>query len=186
MFFYFLEGTARDESCGGMDGPSELCDSVPLFSWGPGDSIVVTGVSAVELELPANAAPSRTELYEYRLHNPGRLWRHQRYVQRPFQLFYAEAQNVWSENIRRTIQVGMGDHCVDRRRALLADETFQYKVMHVNCKHALCIWLHGHEYPSITRAAVHAVASYMYSWEGSVVAVHHLQCSMTLTECSQP
>ena len=111
---------------------------VALFSWGPGDSIVVVGAPA-EPEQPANAssrggedAPRMpaggTELHEYRLHSPGCLWRHRRYVQRPFQLFFAEAQNEWSWCIRRTLQIGMGDSYVVQRRAMLADETKQYKV----------------------------------------------------------
>jgi hypothetical protein len=69
-----------------------------------------------------------TELHEYRLHSPGCLWRHRRYVQRPFQLFFAETQNEWSGCIRRTLQIGMGDSYVVQRRAMLADETKQYKV----------------------------------------------------------
>ena len=109
---------------------------VALFSWGPGDTIVVAGAPT---EQPANAssrggedAPRMpaggTELHEYRLHSPGCLWRHRRYVQRPFQLFFAEAQNEWSGCIRRTLDIGMDDSYVEKRRAILADETKQYKV----------------------------------------------------------
>lgn len=72
------------------------------------------------------------EVHEYRLHKPGGLWRHRRYVQRPFQLFYAETQNVWSECIRETIRIGMDESRIEERRDLLCDETFQYKVeLHV-------------------------------------------------------
>eukprot|EP00802_Teleaulax_amphioxeia_P007325 Tamp_07331.p1 GENE.Tamp_07331~~Tamp_07331.p1 ORF type:complete len:744 (-),score=213.43 Tamp_07331:291-2393(-) len=71
-----------------------------------------------------------SELHEYRLHSPGCLWRHRRYVQRPFQLFFAEAQNEWSERIRQTLEIGMGDSLVEKRRALLADETLQYKELY--------------------------------------------------------
>ena len=113
---------------------------VALFSWGPGDTIVVAGAPT---EQPANAssrggedAPRMpaggTELHEYRLHSPGCLWRHRRYVQRPFQLFFAEAQNEWSGCIRRTLDIGMDDSYVEKRRAILADETKQYKVLPPN------------------------------------------------------
>lgn len=119
-------------------GGKEVVPGVALFSWGPGGTIVVVE-APVETEQPANAssrggedAPrmpaAGTEMYEYRLHSPGCLWRHRRYVQRPFQLFFAEAQNEWSGCIRRTLQIGMGDSYVVQRRAMLADETKQYKV----------------------------------------------------------
>ena len=116
-----------------------LGPGVALFSWGPGDAIVVAGLPS-EPEQPANASSrggedalprmpaAGSELHEYRLHSPGCLWRHRRYVQRPFQLFFAEAQNEWSERIRQTLEIGMGDSLVEKRRALLADETLQYKV----------------------------------------------------------
>jgi hypothetical protein len=128
-----------DAAWGGAHAPGPR---VALFSWGPGDSLVVT---AGDGEQPAHA-PARpgtadavpqmplggAEVHEYRLHKPGGLWRHQRYVQRPFQLFYAEAQNVWSESIRETIKIGMDESRVEERRDLLCDETLQYKV-------ALCL-----------------------------------------------
>jgi hypothetical protein len=111
---------------------------VALFSWGPGDSIVVTAASAEELELTANSSrrgeavprmpAGGSELQEYRLHKPFGLWRHRRYVQRPFQLFFAETHNVWSERIRETIEISMDESCVEERRALLSEETLQYKV----------------------------------------------------------
>ena len=112
--------------------------TVPLFCWGPGDSLIVT---SGDMERPAHA-PARgadpmprmpvggTEVQEYRcmLMLACGLWRHRRYVQKPFQLFYAEAQNVWSESIRETIRIGMDESRIQERRDLLCDETLQYKV----------------------------------------------------------
>jgi len=137
-------GIGPDEQWGGGHG---IGPNVSLFCWGPGDSIIVTAPSAAEPEraAPANSSSrggdnlprmptGGTELHEYRLHAPWGLWRHHRHVQRPFELFFAGAQNVWSENIRQTIQIGMGESQVEARRALLSDETFQYKVVP-------CAWL---------------------------------------------
>lgn len=146
----------RGEQWGGGHG---LGPSVSLFSWGPGDSIIVSAASThrarpahesfgggdVLMPLMPTGGIDGTgcTLLEYRMHNPWGLWRHQRYVQRPFQLFFAEAHNVWSERIRETIAIGM-DRSEDpvkkgneeplkkqqRRRDLLSDETRQYKELY--------------------------------------------------------
>ena len=115
-----------------------LAPEIALFSWGPGDSLVVTsgrgGAAGAHAAQGGDSVPGMPggggELSEFRLHKPWALWRHRRYVQRPFQLFFAEAHNVWSERIRETIEISMDESCVEERRALLCDETLQYKELY--------------------------------------------------------
>ena len=110
---------------------------VTLFSWGPGDDLVVTsgqipqGVSETASPDERRRAVSRgADLSWIRLNLPWSLWKNRNFVQAPLQMFYSEAQNVWSQSISRALSVVVDAAKKNARRMLLADEINEYKELY--------------------------------------------------------